>query len=164
MNRLVTGLYVFILLLPSWYALADRIEISKHTIGTLKCKVLPHTGLNLLIHSSKDIRCEFISKDKRFVEYYKGETGIKFGIDIGFRKYENIIYSVLAKDFKQGKHQLTGKYFGGSGSVTFGLSAGDSAPIEKSDESTLLQPIQTHASGAGAAAGFSYLYLEPDSR
>ncbi|MDQ6956381.1 MAG: DUF992 domain-containing protein [Mariprofundaceae bacterium] len=160
MHRLMTGLYVFILLILPCYALAAHIEVPKHIIGTLKCKVLPHTGLNLLIHSSKEIRCEFVSQDKRFVEYYKGETGIKFGIDIGFGKHENIIYSVLARDFEQGKYQLAGKYSGASGSATLGLTAGDSAPIEKNDKSVSLQPIQVKGSGTGAAAGLSYLYLE----
>jgi len=153
---------LLILLLPSWYAFAEHIETPKHTVGTLRCKVLPHSGLNLLIHSSKDIRCEFTSKDKRVVEYYKGETGIKFGIDIGFGKHENITYSVLSRNFKQGERQLAGKYSGASGNATLGLSAGDSAPIEKDDKSVSLQPVRVNANGIGAAAGFGYLYLEID--
>jgi len=162
MKRRVTALYLLILLLPSWYAFAEHIETPKHTVGTLRCKVLPHSGLNLLIHSSKDIRCEFTSKDKRVVEYYKGETGIKFGIDIGFGKHENITYAVLSRNFKQGEHQLAGKYSGASGNATLGLSAGDSAPIEKDDKSISLQPVRVNANGIGAAAGFGYLYLEID--
>ncbi|MBL4760869.1 MAG: DUF992 domain-containing protein [Mariprofundaceae bacterium] len=164
MNRLMTGLYLMIFLLLSGNAFAEYIEAPKHMVGTLECKVLPHSGLNLLIHSSKDIRCEFTSKDKRVVEYYKGETGIKFGIDIGFGKHENITYAVLSRNFKQGKHQLAGKYSGASGNATLGLSAGDSAPIEKDDKSVSLQPVQVKTSGAGATAGFSYMYLEADSK
>ena len=162
MNRLMTGLYLMIFLLLSGNAFAEYIEAPKHMVGTLECKVLPHSGLNLLIHSSKDIRCEFTSKDKRVVEYYKGETGIKFGIDIGFGKHENITYAVLSRNFKQGEHQLAGKYSGASGNATLGLSTGDSAVIEKDDKSISLQPVRVNAKGIGAAAGFGYLYLEID--
>lgn len=162
MNRHIIGFYLIIFRLPIGNAFAEHIALPKHMVGSLACKILPHSGLNLLIHSSRDIRCTFTAKDKRSVEYYKGETGIKFGIDIGFNKHENIVYAVLTSDFELGKHQLAGKYSGASGNARLGLSVGDSAPIEKNDKSVSLQPIQTHASGAGAAAGFSYLYLEPD--
>jgi len=119
--------------------------------------------MNLLIHSTKDIRCQFTSVDGRFVEYYKGETGIRFGIDIRFGKGTDISYSVLSNAFEQGRHQLSGKYSGASGSATFGLTAGDSSSIEKDDKSIFLQPIEIDASGVGAAGGLSYLYLEADS-
>lgn len=164
MNRFITGLYLMVFLLLSGNAFAGHIEAPKHMVGTLACKVLPHSGLNLLIHSSRDIRCKFTSKDKRVVEYYKGETGIKFGIDIGLGKHENIAYAVLSNAFEQGKHQLAGKYSGASGNATLGLSTGDSAPIEKNDRSISLQPVQVKTSGAGATAGFAYMYLEADSK
>jgi len=163
MNRLLTGLYVVILLLPSWTALAAHIEPPKQIVGTLNCKVLPNSGINLLIHSTKEIRCQFTSGDNRSVEYYKGETGIRLGIDIRFSKGTDIIYSVLSNTFKQGEHQLAGKYSGASGSATFGLTAGDSSSVEKDDKSIFLQPIKVDGSGAGAAGGLSYLYLEADS-
>ncbi|MDQ6967291.1 MAG: DUF992 domain-containing protein [Mariprofundaceae bacterium] len=162
MNQIIKGLCLMILLLPSWHVFAEHTQTPKHTVGTLRCKVLPHSGMNLLIHSSKDIRCKFTSKYKRLVEYYKGETGIKFGIDIGLGKHENIVYSVLSRGLEQGEYQLAGKYSGASGNATLGLSAGHSAPIEKDDKSISLQPINIKNSGVGAAAGLSYLYLEFD--
>jgi len=164
MNRFIIGLYLMVFLLLSGNAFAEHIEAPKHMIGTLACNVLPHSGLNLLIHSSRDIRCKFTSKDQRIVEYYKGETGIKFGIDIGFSKYENTTYAVLSNAFEQGEYQLVGKYSGASGSARLGLSAGDSAPIEKNDKSISLQPVKVKANGAGATAGFAYMYLEADSK
>jgi len=160
----MTGLYLLLLLLPSGYAFAGHIEAPKQMIGMLACKVLPHSGLNLLIHSSKEIRCTFTSKNKSIVEYYKGETGIKFGVDIGLGKRENIVYSVLSNDLKQSKHRLAGKYSGATGNATLGIAAGDSAPIEKDDKSISLQPVQIKNKGVGASAGFSYMYLEADSK
>ena len=162
MSRLITGLSLMIPILLSSNAFAEHVETPKHMIGILKCKVLPHSGLNLLIHSSRDIRCVFTSKDKRSIEYYKGETGIKFGVDIGLGKHEDITYSVLSKDFEAGAHQLAGKYSGASGNATLGISAGDAAPIVKNDKLISLQPINIKSNGVGAAAGFSYLYLEVD--
>jgi len=164
MNRRMIGLYLMIFLLLSGNALAGHVEAPKQMVGMLECKALPHSGLNLLIHSSRDIRCKFTSKDKRIVEYYKGETGIKFGIDIGIGKHENIAYAVLSRDFEYRNHQLVGKYSGASGNATLGISAGDSAPIEKNDKSISLQPVKVKTSGAGAAAGFAYMYLEVDKK
>ncbi len=164
MKRNATVLYLLILLLPSGYAFAEHVDVPKQAIGMLECKVLPHSGLNLLIHSSKEIRCTFTSKDKRIVEYYKGETGIKFGVDIGLGKHENIIYGVLASDSGQSNYRLAGKYSGAAGNATLGISAGDSSPIEKDDKSISLQPVNIKNAGVGAAAGFSYLYLEADKR
>jgi len=164
MNRHIIGLYLIIFLLPIGNAFAAHTEAPKQMVGTLACKILPHSGLNLLIHSSRDIRCTFTANDKRNVEYYKGETGIKFGIDIGFSKYEDIVYSVLARNFQAGSQQLAGKYSGASGNVRLGISAGDSAPIEKNDKSISLQPVKVQGNGAGAAAGFAYMYLEADSK
>lgn len=106
MNRLMAGLYLLILFVSPWHALAGQIEVPKHIIGTLQCKVLPHSGLNLLIHSSRDIRCVFTSKDSTFVAYYKGEAGIKFGIDVNFGKRESILYSVLARDLQKTPYLL----------------------------------------------------------
>lgn len=164
MNRLMIGFYLLVLLVQPWHTLAGQVETPKHIVGTLQCKVLAHSGLNLLIHSSRDIRCVFTPEDSTGIVYYKGETGIKFGVDVGFGKREIILYSVLARDLQAAPYSLAGKYSGASGSATLGVSAGDSAPIEKSDGSIALQPIQTHASGVGAAVGFSYLYLEADKQ
>ena len=163
MNRFINGLYVFILLLLPCSALAEHSEVPKHMVGILECKVLPHSGLNLLIHSSRDIRCTFTSQDQRVVEYYKGETGISFGVDIGLGKSENIDYSVLARDAGQSKYRLAGKYSGAAGHATLGVSVGDAVPIEKDDKSISLQPIHSVNEGMGASAGFSYLYLEADN-
>jgi len=162
MKQLMMVSYVMIVLLIPHDVFAEHIAIPKHHVGTLDCKVVLNSGWNLLIHSTKDVRCTFRVKEGGLVEYYKGETGIKFGIDINLGKHDHILYAVLGRDFNVGSHQLSGKYAGVSGSARFGLSAGDSSPIEKVDKSISLQPIQIKNRGAGAAAGLSYLYLEAD--
>lgn len=163
MHRLITGLCLLALLFPVCITSAAKLKNPERVFGTLACKVIPHSGINLLIHSTKGIRCEFRPEDPGPLEYYKGETGIKLGLDVSINKREHIKYSVLAEQFTPGTHQLSGRYSGAGGEATFGLSAGESAPIEKNDGSIALQPIGKKNSGIGAAAGFTYIYLEPDT-
>jgi len=152
-----------LLLLPAWNVSAAKPKNPEKISGTLVCKAVPHSGINLLIHSTKGIRCQFRPKDGEAIEYYKGETGIKFGLDMSLNERETITYSVLAEQFIPGTHQLSGKYSGAGGQATFGLSAGKSNPIEKNDGSIALQPTAEKSSGVGVAAGFTYIYLEPDT-
>jgi Protein of unknown function (DUF992) len=150
------------LLLPAGSAIAGKVEAPKNIIGILACKVVPYSGINLLIHSVRQIHCEFTPRNGGPVERYKGETGVGFGIDVNVDKHTSIRYSVLANHFQPGTHQLAGKYSGLGGGVTFGLSVGNSAPLGKRDGSISLQPIGGKSSGGSVAAGFTYLYLEAD--
>jgi len=133
-----------------------------HSIGSLQCDIIPDSGINLLIHSTRDVRCIFTPSNGGPVEHYKGETGIRLGLDININKRGKITYSVLAEHSLSKPYQLAGKYSGAGGGITFGVSVGDATPIRKQDRSIALQPIQTGHSGAGAGAGFTYLYLEAD--
>lgn len=151
-----------VLLLPLGNTMASEPETPRTIVGTLACKIVPHSGVDLLIHSTREIRCEFTPKDNGPVEYYKGETGIGFGIDVNVDKHTSIRYSVLANRFQPGTYQLAGKYSGMGGGLTFGLTVGNVAPISKEDRSISLQPIGGKSSGGGVAAGFTYLYLEAD--
>jgi len=161
MNRLFASICLAVLLPHAGDAVAAGNAPGR--VGTLNCRIMPHSGINLLIHSTREVRCEFMPSGGGPVEYYKGETGIGFGLDINFNKRADIVYSVLADQFRAGIHQLAGRYSGASGSATLGLSAGDAAPIQKDDKSISLQPIRVRNSGVGVAAGFSYLYLEADN-
>ena len=154
---------ICLLFLPACYADANEAIHQQAIVGKLICRILPHSGINLLIHSTRDIRCEFKPADGSAVEHYKGETGIRFGLDVSIDKSETITYSVLAEHFKPGTHQLAGKYSGASGEANMGLSVGDSAPIRKKDRSISLQPISNRYKGAGVAAGLSYIYLEAEN-
>jgi len=148
-------------LFPTANALADT---TLQRVGTLNCKTIPHSGLNLLIHSTKGVRCTFTPSANGPSEHYKGETGIGFGLDVNLNHSDNTSYSVLAKHFKAGTHQLAGKYEGAAAGASFGLAVGDSAPISKTDHSISLQPVNTKTGGIGVAAGFSYLYLQADGK
>ncbi|ATX79157.1 Protein of unknown function (DUF992) [Mariprofundus aestuarium] len=159
--------FVFLsaLMLSSYPALAAHPDAPSKKVGTLTCKILPHAGINLLIHSTRDIRCEFEMLEDGVIERYKGETGIGFGLDVAFARGSVLIYSVLADHFKQNTNQLAGKYSGARGNVTtLGATVGDSAPIEKDDGTISLQPMSVQNKGVGATLGFSYIYLEPDSQ
>ncbi len=165
MKPLFTRLCLIMLLFSAFPATASDIDTLATKVGTLNCKILPHSGINLLIHSTRDIRCEFSPVAGGSVEHYKGETGIGFGLDVAIGKRSNMIYSVLAsRHFTPKANQLAGKYSGAAGGATLGISVGDSAPIEKDDGSIALQPISVRNQGAGVALGFSYIYLEPDNQ
>jgi len=167
MNRWLAGLSLAAVallsacLLPAVNAFADT---TLYRVGTLDCKTIPHSGLNLLIHSTKGVRCTFTPSANGPVEHYKGETGIGFGLDVNLNRSDSTSYSVLAKHFSTGTHQLAGKYEGAAAGGSFGLSVGDSAPISKTDHSISLQPVNVKTGGIGVAAGFSYLYLQADGK
>lgn len=153
-----------VLLLPAGNTMAAKADAPRKIVGVLSCNVVPYTGLNLLIHSVRGIRCEFTPRGGGPVEYYKGETGIGFGIDVNVDMHTHIRYSVLAHHYVPGSHQLAGKYAGVGGGASFGLSIGNTAPIGKRDGSITLQPIGDKSQGGGIAAGFTYLYLEADGK
>jgi len=171
MNRTLAGICLTALLFPGGNALADKVNTpigenmgALNIVGTLTCKIMPHSGIDLLIHSTKSVRCKFIPTGGGSIERYKGETGIGLGIDVSIDNRKNIKYSVIAKHFRPGIHQLVGKYSGVGGGVSFGLSAGGGAPIQKNGGSILLQPIADKNSGAGIGVGFTYLYLKADGQ
>jgi len=142
--------------------LAEHTATSQHRIGTLDCKIVPGSGMNLLIHSTRDVRCIFTPSDGGKIERYKGETGIRLGIDFNINKRSKIVYAVLADDSATGLYKLAGKYTGVGGGITLGASVGDTTPIRNQHGNISLQPVQTDHSGIGAGAGFNYLYLEAD--
>ena len=163
MHRLLIAVALTTLLFGAGHARAEHAATPEHIVGTMSCKTLPHSGISLLIHSTRQIRCKFTPANGGPVEYYKGETGVRLGLDVNINKRGNIAYSVLATHFEPGTHQLAGKYSGVGGGLTLGLTVGETAPIQKQDRSVSLQPIRSAHSGAGGAAGFTYLYLEADN-
>jgi hypothetical protein len=96
------------------------------------------------------------------IEHYRGETGIGFGIDLNFDRKTEMLYSVITKHYVAGSYELAGKYYGGGGSATAGIGAGAQVLVGGSNKRFSLKPAFTGSEGAGIAAGFTYLYLEPD--
>lgn len=161
MHRLIITLLILLAGTPVYGH--DQQQAENH-IGILSCKLQPSSGLNLLIRSTRYIRCEFVPAKDYGSEYYKGETGVAFGLDIALNRRTSISYAVLASRYSPHTQQLSGTYAGAGGTATLGLSAGGTAPIEKQDGSITLQPINTDSRGAGVSVGFTYLYLEADPR
>ncbi|MDX8392608.1 MAG: DUF992 domain-containing protein [Mariprofundaceae bacterium] len=153
------GLLLCVLFCPAAVLAA---EPNLHRIGTLNCRTIPHSGMNLLIHSTKGVRCAFIPATNAPIKHYKGETGIGFGLDVNINHSDDTSYAVLANRFAPATQQLAGKYEGAKGSASFGLTVGDNAPISKTDGSISLQPVNVKTGGISAAAGFSYLYLKAE--
>ncbi len=141
-------------------AAADHAGIK---LGVLRCDQVPGTGINLLIHSTVQVRCVFTSVTGERQAFYKGETGIGLGIDLNWNKSEIIIFTVLgATGNVGGSHPLAGKYLGGRASVSVGIGAGAQVLVGAGRNHITLQPLALEsARGFGAAAGLGYLYLEP---
>jgi len=164
MHKIFSSICLCALLLSASTGFAGSPESPKHNIGTLSCNILPHSGFNLLLHSTSGIRCTFTPAGGAPLEHYKGETGIGLGLDVNLNKQKNVTYAVLSEQLQPGSGQLSGRYSGAGGGASFGLSAGESAPMAKRDGSIALQPINVKSSGTGIAIGFTYLYLEPDNQ
>ena len=135
-------------------------EDSGPEVGVLTCSTVPDSRVNLLIHSTAEIECEFKDADGT-VEHYKGETGIGLGIDLHIAHDETVMFTVVAHHFEPGTHQLAGRYGGAKASVAVGHGGGAQLLIGGDHDSIGLKPAVSHNQGAGVAAGLSYLYLEP---
>ena len=134
-------------------------------IGVLHCKNIPGTRSTLIIRSSVDISCRFETPGG--TEYYKGETGIAFGIDLNVTKTERMAFTVFMAtgNTAVGAYSLAGKYYGAKASATLGGGAGVSVLVGGGNDSVTLQPFAVEGSyGLGVAAGLGYLYLERDPR
>jgi len=142
--------------------LAKEISSAGTKVGVLTCKQVQGSKVNLLIHSTAQLRCTFDSTAGGSREHYRGETGIGLGIDLHFKKDETLVFAVFSADFKPGTHQLAGKYAGAGGSAAVGVGAGAQVLIGGNNRSISLQPVISGNTGVGAAAGITYLYLEPD--
>ena len=142
---------------------AEEVSSEGTKVGILTCKTVPESGVNLVIHSTVDVTCEFESTAGGSIEKYKGETGVGLGIDLNFDRKETIGYTVMSADFKAGSYQMAGKYGGVGVSVTVGAGVGVQVLVGGNKRSISLEPLVLSSStGAGVAAGLTYLYLEPD--
>ncbi len=131
-------------------------------VGMLSCRSLPYRSVNWLVYSSTTVHCVFSTAAGK--EYYQGRTGIGLGVDLSWRPQREIHFVVLAAstDVEVGQHALTGYYGGGNVSVSVGASAGVSVLVGGGDKNISLQPLAIETgTGVGAAAGLTYLALEP---
>jgi len=129
-------------------------------IGVLTCNSVPGSGLNLLIHSTVDLKCKFESTDGSGTERYVGETGIGLGIDINYNLERHLLFTVFAADTARGNHKLAGKYGGAGASATVGVGVGAQVLVGGSNRSISLQPVIEGSSGVGVSGGLTYLFLQ----
>jgi len=142
---------------------AARADEPGVKLGVLRCDQVPGTGINLLIHSTVNVRCQFTSLTGGASARYHGETGIGLGIDLNWNKTESIAFTVFgASTNVAGSHPLAGKYIGGRASASAGIGTGVQALVGGGSNHFTLQPLAIEsARGVGIAAGLGYLYLEP---
>jgi len=160
LQTLFFGLLAVILPLQLSAAPADTSAGTK--LGQLQCQTIANSGVNLIIHSTAQVKCEFTSTAGE-TEHYKGETGVALGVDLTYKKESSFAFVVLAADFKKGAYKFAGKYFGAGADVTIGRGLGAGVLIGGSKKSVSLQPLGISVTkGAGVSGGLTYLYLEPD--
>ncbi len=131
-------------------------------VGVLHCKNVPGTRTTMIIRSSVDITCSFVTANG--TEHYRGQTGIAFGIDLNVTKTERMAFTVFmaTSNLGVGGYALSGKYYGAKASATVGGGVGVAVLVGGGDDSVTLQPFAAEGSyGLGVAAGLGYLYLEP---
>jgi len=161
-NKLTASLIT----IAALFAFALPVQAGESTAGTkigvLTCKSIPGSGLNLLIHSTVDVKCTFDATDGSTTEHYVGETGIGLGLDISHKTKQTMVFTVFAADFKKGNHKLAGKYIGASAAATVGVGVGAHALVGAGKNSVSLEPAIEGNQGIGASAGISYLYLQAD--
>ncbi len=147
--------------LPMLYSVPARAE-TRSELGALECKTVKGTRLNLIVHSTVDVRCVFNSGNT--TEAYVGETGIGLGIDLNIKKDATMVYTVFGvADAKVGTHSLAGKYGGAKASATIGVGLGAAVLVGGDNDNFALQPVALEGStGLGAEAGLTYLHLEKE--
>src|SRR5450432_2896384 len=125
-------------------------------VGRLRCEV--SAGLGLIIMSTKEMECVFIST-LGVSEHYFGKIS-KFGLDIGVTNAGILAWDVLAPSSGPKQGALTGNYVGVDASVT--AAVGANALIGGFGRSVTLQPLSLEAqTGVALAAGVAELTLRP---
>jgi len=156
---LTIGLFVILVSAP---APANAKSDVGMNIGILTCTAVQGSGYNFIITSSVDVECEFTDPTGQS-EYYIGETGIGFGVNLNFKADERIGFTVFttSSGYKIGSHGLAGKYGGAKASATVGVGVGAAVLVGGGDKGFSLQPLALEGNtGFGAAAGLGYLYLQ----
>ena len=133
-------------------------------IGTLVVTAIPHSGHNLIIKSSSDVRAVFTDASGN-KEHYIGEMGVKLGLDISHKTGEKLEYIVFSasSNYKTGGYALQGKYFGQNVSAELVVGGGVQVLLGGFNKSLTLQPLALKGTkGYGVTAGLGYLYLQKD--
>ena len=135
--------------LPAWAQESPKV-------GALRCDVA--AGLGLIIASSKEMQCTFIS-GQGFKERYSG-TIRKFGLDLGATDRGTLAWDVFSVSYGSGRGALAGDYAGVAASATIGVGAGANALVGGIGRSFTLQPLSLQTqTGLALAAGVASMTL-----
>jgi len=159
-NRMILSAACVALVLAAMPAAYAGNSTAGTKIGILSCDSVPDSGVNLLIHSTVDIKCTFKSTDGSGIEHYIGETGVGFGININFDVERHLRFAVFAADMVKGSHKLAGKYGGVGALASAGVGVGAQVLMGGSNSSLSLQPVIEGTTGVGVNVGITYLYLQ----
>ncbi len=132
-------------------------------IGVLTCVSTPGTQTNLIVASKVAVDCDLTYNNGK-MEHYVGETGIRLGIDLNWKREDKLVYTVFAasQDTTPGAGSLAGSFRGGKGSVSLGAGGGVGVLVGGGKANLTLQPLTLEKSkGLGIAGGVSYLTLTP---
>ena len=160
---LFTGIFTILILFGFSTNAGEHGQGSGFKVGILVCESIPGSRVNLVIHSTADVRCAFDNNGT--IERYIGETGIALGLDISIKQDEKIAFTVLAasSDIRPGSYSLAGKYLGGQASAAAGIGLGARILVGAGDRNFSLQPLALETStGLGASAGIGFLNIEAD--
>ncbi len=125
-------------------------------VGVLRCEVA--AGLGMIIASTKDMECRFVSEHGRSERYF-GRIQ-KFGIDIGATNRGVLAWAVFAPSAGPRRGALAGDYVGVDASATVGAGLGANALVGGFDRSFALQPLSVEVqSGLALAAGVASMTL-----
>jgi len=160
--------------MASLLVLAGSVQAQDNTVGScpdrkielgkLECTVQPETRRNYIVRSTAQVECIFTPVEGDG-EWYRGETGIKLGLDFSVRANDKFRFLVVSShEVREARpaYALKGKYFGPSIAACITYGVGVSALLGGTKGEISLQPIGIETmQGLGISAGMGYLYLEP---
>jgi len=139
-------------------AAAPASAVERVKVGDLHCEV--SAGLGLIIMSTKEIECSFVTP-RGVTEHYYGKIR-KFGLDIGATNAGVLNWDVFSATEGPRHDALAGDYEGVDASATVGAGLGANALVGGSDRAFALQPLSVQGqTGLALAAGVESLTLRP---
>jgi hypothetical protein len=128
-------------------------------VGRLQCDV--SAGLGMIIASSKEMECRFLTANGRHHEIYHGRIN-KFGLDIGGTQRGILVWDVFAPTAGPLRHALAGDYTGFGANATIGVGLGANSLLGGSSRQFSLQPLSVATqTGLNIAAGVASMSLRP---
>jgi hypothetical protein len=135
-------------------AIAEEVKV-----GRLQCDV--SAGLGMIIASSKEMECRFLTANGRHHELYHGRIN-KFGLDIGGTERGILVWDVFAATAGSLRHALAGDYTGFGANATIGVGLGANSLLGGSSRQFSLQPLSVATqTGLNIAAGVASMSLRP---